>query len=240
MHRRGDDLRNALVSGRLQQRAQAAGAGNKRGGIHAQSGVRQGRTERKNIGSERGRRVVSLRRHMAKRAAARGVGGSAERRQLKIEQINIGLGEYGIRQFQIAVDDAQPMQFGDGSGETRNSAADLAARQSVECKAIDVLNDNGASIRSDEPWAFEIAARQKRQKPAFVFQPRAAIDAGGILGHAAPHGLDYVCVREILAGSEKGIALRRRLQRAEQQIAAAANGQLAVARLLDRLRVANR
>jgi hypothetical protein len=78
VHRRGDEPRNAFVSCGLEQHTQAAGAGSKRAGIHAQSGVRQARTESKDIGSERGWRMVSLRRHMAKRAAAWGVRSSAE------------------------------------------------------------------------------------------------------------------------------------------------------------------
>jgi hypothetical protein len=102
------------------------------------------------------------------------------------------------------------MQFGNGSGETRNSAADLAAWQFVQRNAVDIFNDNGSFIRSDEPRAFEVAGRQKLQKPALVFQPRAAIDAGYVLADAAPGDLDHVGVREIFAGGEKSVALRRR------------------------------
>jgi hypothetical protein len=35
VHRCGDHLRKALVSGGLEQRAQAGGAGSKRSGVHA-------------------------------------------------------------------------------------------------------------------------------------------------------------------------------------------------------------
>jgi hypothetical protein len=78
VHRRGDDLRDALLSGRLEQRAHAAGAGSKRSGIHAQGGMRQARAESKDIGSERGRRVVLFRRHVARRAAVCSIHGAVE------------------------------------------------------------------------------------------------------------------------------------------------------------------
>jgi hypothetical protein len=99
----------------------------------------------------------------------------------------------------------------------------------VQRNPVDIFNHHGAFIRGNEPRAFEVAGSQKLQKPAFVLQPRAAINARGVLSYAAPGGLDDVCICEILASSEKGVALRRRLQPAKQKITATANGQLALA-----------
>ena len=132
------------MSGGNQRGPQAANTGRKRPRVHTQGGMRQACAESKDVGSESGRRAVTLRRHMARRAAARRVRCSGECSQLEIEQINIRAGEDGIRQFQIPVNNAEPVQFGDGGGEALKRAADFGARPFMQRNAVDIFNGDRA------------------------------------------------------------------------------------------------